>query len=85
MNQSIFKVINPIKASILRLLLSFFLLANNSFPSSINHIGEIFALLSIISIDVLFTLFFLFLSFLSTLYSSVFDDSFYTFQLDIGR
>ena len=30
-------------SSILRLLLLFFLLANNSFPSSINHIGEIFA------------------------------------------
>ena len=55
-------------SSILRLLLSFFLLANNSFPSSINHIGEIFSLLSIISIDVLFSLFFLFLSFLSTLF-----------------
>ena len=55
-------------SSILRLLLSFFLLANNSFPSSINHIGEIFALLSIISIDILFSLFFLFLSFLSTLF-----------------
>jgi hypothetical protein len=55
-------------SSILRLLLSFFLLANNSFPGSINHIGEIFALLSIISIDVLFSLFFLFLSFISTLF-----------------
>ena len=59
-------------SSILRLLLSFFLLANNSFPSSINHIGEIFALLSIISIDVLFSLFFLFLSFLSTLFWFIF-------------
>jgi NADH:ubiquinone oxidoreductase subunit 4 (subunit M) len=55
-------------SSILRLLLSFYLLANNSFPSSINSIGEIFALLSLISIDVLFILFFLFLSFLSTLF-----------------
>ena len=54
--------------SILRLLLLSFLLANNSFPSSINHIAEIFALLSFISIDVLFSLFFLFLSFLSTLF-----------------
>ena len=53
---------------ILRLLLLFFLLANNSFPSSINSIGEIFAYLAIISIDVLFSLFFLFLSFLSTLF-----------------
>nr|YP_010729733.1 Nad4 [Neorotalia gaimardi]WEF49973.1 Nad4 [Neorotalia gaimardi] len=55
-------------SSILRLLLSFFLLSNNSFPSSINHIGEIFALLSFISIDLLFSLFFLFISFLSTLF-----------------
>jgi len=55
-------------SSILRVLLLFFLLANNSFPGSINFIGEIFALLSIISIDVLFSLFFLFLSFLSTLF-----------------
>ena len=53
-------------SSTLRLLLSLFLPANNSFPSSINHIGEIFALLPIISIDVLLTLFFLFLSFIST-------------------
>ena len=52
-------------SSILRLLLSFFLLANNSFPGSINPIGEIPALLSIISIDALFCLFILFLSFLS--------------------
>ena len=49
-------------SSILRLLLSFLLLANNSFPGSINHIGEILALLSVISIDALSCLFFLFLS-----------------------
>jgi len=55
-------------SSILRLLLSFFLLSNNSFPSSINYIGEIFALLSFISIDLLFSLFFIFISFLSTLF-----------------
>ena len=42
-------------SSILRLLLLFFLLANNSFPSSINSIGEIFAYISIIYIDVLFS------------------------------
>ena len=52
-------------SSILRLLLLFFLLANNSFPGSINFIGEILALLSIISIDSLFSLFILLLSFLS--------------------
>ena len=55
-------------SSILRLLLLFFLLSNNSFPSSINPIAEIVAFLSYISIDVLFSLFFLFLSFLSTLF-----------------
>ena len=55
-------------SSILRLLLLFFLLANNSFPSPINYIGEIFALLAIISIDVLFTLVFLLVSSLSTLF-----------------
>lgn len=55
-------------SSILRLLLSFFLPANNSFPSSINHIGEIFALLSIISIDVLFSLLLLFITSISTLF-----------------
>ncbi len=55
-------------SSILRLLLLFFLLANNSFPGSINYIGEIFALVSIISIDVLFSLFFIYLSFISTLF-----------------
>jgi hypothetical protein len=52
-------------SSILRLLLSFFLLANNSFPGTINPTGEIPALLPIISIDALFSLFILFLSFLS--------------------
>ena len=52
-------------SSILRLLLSFFLLANNSFPGSINPTGEIPALISIISIDALFSLFILFVSFLS--------------------
>ena len=46
-------------SSILRLLLSFFLLANNSFPGSINPIAEILTLLSIISIDALFSLFIL--------------------------
>ncbi len=55
-------------SSILRLLLSFFLLANNSFPGSINPTGEIPALLSIISINYLFSLFILFLSFLSILF-----------------
>ena len=55
-------------SSILRLLSLFFLLSNNSFPGSINYIGELLALLPIISIDVLFTLFFLFHSFLSTLF-----------------
>jgi len=55
-------------SSILRLILLFFLLANNSFPGSINYIGEVFALVSIISIDVLFTIILLFLSLLSTLF-----------------
>nr|YP_010729749.1 Nad4 [Calcarina hispida]WEF49989.1 Nad4 [Calcarina hispida] len=55
-------------SSILRLLLSFFILSNNSFPRSINYIGELFALLSFISIDILISLFFLFISFLSTLF-----------------
>jgi len=55
-------------SSISRLLLSFLLLASNSFPSSINYVGEIFTLISIISIDVLFTLYFLLISPLSTLF-----------------
>ena len=37
-------------SSISRLLLSSLLLASNSFPSSINYVGEIFTLISIISI-----------------------------------
>ena len=55
-------------SSILRLLLLFFILANNSFPSSLNYIGELFALIAIISIHVLFTLLFILVSFLSTLF-----------------
>ena len=55
-------------SSTLRLIILFFILANNSFPCSINYIGEIFVLLAIISIDVLFTLVFLLVTFLSTLF-----------------
>ncbi len=59
-------------SSILRFLLLLFLPANNRFPSSINHMGEIFALFPIISIVLLLTLFLLFLSFLSTYFSFIF-------------
>ena len=52
----------------LRLLLSFLILASNSFPSSINSVGEILSLLSIISIDILFTVYFLLISPLSTFF-----------------
>ena len=53
-------------SSILRLLLLFFLLANNSFPGSINPTGELYALLSVLSIESLSCIFFILVSFIST-------------------
>ncbi len=55
-------------SSIWRMLLLFYILANNSFPGSINFISEIIALISFISINSLFTIFFLFITFLSSLF-----------------
>ena len=55
-------------SSTLRFILLFLLLSNNSFPGSINFIGEILIFTSVISIDVIFVLFLLVLSFLSTFF-----------------
>ena len=55
-------------SSILRLILLFILSSNNSFPSSINYIGEPSVLLAIISIDSIVSSFFLLISLLSTLF-----------------
>lgn len=55
-------------SSSLRLILLFFLLANNSFPRSINFVGELLLFVAVVNVSVLFTLFFLLISSLSSLF-----------------
>jgi len=55
-------------SSSLHFIFLLFILSNNSFPGSINYIGELYAFISIISINVFFIFYFILFSFLSTLF-----------------